>query len=306
MIRRAAITLLTAAAAAATAGIAHAAPPSCPGVGAKVAAAKGGGAHESIAFDGAGRLLYGDLTGGRVRAIAAPGAAPEIVARVTAPGGIAALPGGAALVASGNGTSSLLPGGGTLVRFGGGGPAQTVARGLIGANGLARAGNGTVYTSDPLAGVIDRVAPDGAVRRGWWRGAGGPNGLALSADGSTLFVSLSFTARIAAIDVETGIARTVARAPSDRRLALLDGLAADGADTLYVAAYLAGEVWRISPGGTICTLARGLRAPTATAPGAARFAPTSLYVTALGAVWELPGAVSAPAPPRTTAPPPAS
>lgn len=307
MLRRAVTISATAAVLAlGAAGTARAAPPSCPGVGAKAAVAKGGGAHESIAFDGAGRLLSGDLTGGRVRAIAAPGAAPETVARVRAPGGIAALPGGGAIVASGNGIGALVPGGGSLVRIGGAGAPQAVARGLTGANGLARAADGTVYTSDPLAGVIDRVAPDGTVRRRWWRGGGGPNGLALAADGRTLFASLSFAARIVAIDIETGAARTVARAPSDRRLALLDGLAADGADTLYVAAYLAGEVWRVAPGGAICTLARGLRAPTATAPGAAPFAPRSLYVTALGAVWELPGAVSAPAPPSTTAPAPAS
>lgn len=308
MLRRATAVVAVAALVAAGAPAAHAAPPACPGVQAKVAVAKGGGAQESIAFDGAGRLVYGDLTGGRVRAIDAPGAAPRTIARVTAPGGIAALPDGGVVVASGNGIGALLPGGGRLLRAdaGGDGASTTLARGLIGANGLARAADGTVYASDPLAGVIDRVAPDGTVRRGWWRGSGGPNGLALSADGDTLFVALSFAARIVAIDVSTGAARTLARAPADRRLALLDGLAADAGDTLHVTAYLAGEVWRVTPGGAVCTLARGLRAPTAAAPGAGPFAATSLYVTALGGVWELPGAVSAAAAPRTTAPPPAS
>lgn len=279
-------------------GLAAAAPAACPGAGAPSLVVRDGGALESAAFDGAGRLLYGDLSNNRLRAVDAPGAAPRTVARVTAPGGIAALPGGDVVVASGNAVSAFLPRGASVLRVdpaAGAGAASVVADGLIGANGLARAADGSIFTSDPVAGAIDRVWPDGRVQRRWRRG-GTPNGLAVSADGATLFANLSFEGRIVAIDIATGATRTVARAPADRRLAVLDGLAIDGVGNLYATAYLAGEVWRITPDGAICALARGLRAPTAVAvqPPAGTFSSTTAYVTTLGAVRAIPGAVPAP------------
>lgn len=279
---------------------AGAAPPACPGAGSPALVVRDGGALESAGFDGAGRLLYGDLSNNRLRALDAPGAAPRTVARVTAPGGIALLPGGGVVVASGNAVSAFLPHGASVLRADPtktAGAAATVASGLIGANGLARGADGSIYTSDPVAGVIDRVRPDGTVQRRWRRG-GTPNGLAVSADGGTLYANLSFEARIIAIDVATGATRTVARAPADRRLSVLDGLAIDAAGNLYATAYLAGEVWRVAPGGTICALARGLRAPTAVAlqPPTGPFSATTAYVTTWGGVRAIPGAVPVPAP----------
>ncbi len=41
----------------------------------------------------------------------------------------------------------------------------------------------------------------------------------------------------------------------------------DPAGRLYVAANGAGQIWRVDPDGTVCTLARGLRFPSAVALG---------------------------------------
>lgn len=283
----AAACVMAAAPAAATAAV-----PPCPGAGPATTLVRDGGALESAHFDAAGRLLYGDLLNNRVRALDAADAKPRTVARVFAPGAMASLPDGDVVIGSGNGTGALLPGGASVLRFS---PSASwsattrVAGGLLGANGLARAADGTIYTSDPLAGVIDRIAPDGTVRRGWWRSRGGPNGLAISADGETLYASLSFAAKVVAVDVATGATSTVARAPSDRRFALPDGLAIDAAGYLYATAYIAGEVWRIAPDGELCRLARGLTAPTAVALGG--FTEGTLYVTTYGAVRAITGAV---------------
>jgi hypothetical protein len=263
----------------------------CSGVGSASVVARDGAALESIAFDAAGRLIYDDLLSGAVRTVARPGAAPRTLTRLTAPGGIVAA-GHDLVVAQGNTVGALLGGASLIGIDPGTGARRRIATGLLGGNGLARAADGTLYSSDVPTGAIDRTAANGVVRRGWWRSAGGPNGLAVSADGRTLYANLSSAGRVVAIDTTTGAAHTVARI--EPPAATPDGLAIDAGGRLYVALYLAGEVRRIDPAtGAACTLARGLRLPTAIAlaPPGSPFAATTAYVTTFGAVRAIPGAV---------------
>lgn len=299
--------LAAAAASAALAAGAQAAPASCAGAGATSLVVRDGGPLESIAVDATGRLIYDDLLSGAVRVLANPSARPRTLTRLTAPGGIVVAPTPATLAGSSSGSSPatlIVAQGNTIGPLIGGasllaiapatGARQRLASRLLGGNGLARSADGTLYTSDVAAGVIDRIGADGAVTRGWWRSSGGPNGLAVSPDGRTLYANLSTAAAVVAIDVVTGRSRILARV--ENPAATPDGLAIDAAGRLYVTLYLAGEVRRIDPAtGTTCTLARGLRLPTAVAiaPPGGPFAPTSAYVTTYGGVRAIAGAVPA-------------
>ena len=265
----------------------------CEGVGPVTTVVRDGQTLESSAFDGAGRLLYDDWLGGQVRALDAPTSKPRGLGTLRFPGGIARAADGRIAIAEGNGFASLIGGSSVHLLDPATGVRTRVAAKMVGANGLARAADGTTYASDTPAGVIDRVAPDGQVTKAWWRGSGGPNGLALSADGRTLFASLSLSSRVVAIDTTTKAMRTILRVAG--LAPVPDGLAIDAAGQLYVALYLAGEVLRIDPAtGVGCRLARGLQLPTsiALAPPAGDFDQTSAYVTSFGAVKRIAGAVA--------------
>ncbi len=265
--------------------------PACPGVGETAVVVRDGGALESLAFDAGGRLVYDDLLSGSVRMLETPASTPRTLARLIAPGGIVPGADGALVVAQGN-TIGRLIGGASLVELDPRtGARRPLAARLVGGNGVARAADGTLYASDVPAGVIDRIDPTGRVTRGWWRSAGGPNGLALTADGRTLYANLSSAGRVVAIDTLRGTSRTIARFAGPA--AVPDGLAIDAAGRLYVALYLAGEVQRVDPAtGEACRLARGLRLPTAIAlaPPSGPFAGSSAYVTTSGAVRSIAGA----------------
>lgn len=273
--------------------------PSCPGAGPVQSLAREPGQLESVAFDAAGRLVYTNLGRRQLRGLDAPGAATrQIAAGIDGPGGLALEPGGTMLVGSGNGIGGLF-----APRFGfarllrvdlATGAKTTYARGLSMTNGVVRGADGTVFASDDLARSLDRVAPDGRVQRGWYR-ATDTNGLALSADGGTLFANRSFgSTRVMAIDTATGAYETYWRPPSSLSWALLDDLDIDAAGRLYAPAYLLGEVWRIDPDGSACALARGLTTPAGISVGAAGagFSASSVYVTThAGSLLEIPGAV---------------
>ena len=172
------------------------------------------------------------------------------------------------------------------------GATTPVVKGLAMANGLVRADDGTFYASDDLARSLDRVLPNGTVQRGWL--ALNSNGLALSQDQRTLYVNQMIPPKVMAVDRESGQVRLVAPAPEGRGWTWLDGLGIDRQGLLYVASYWSGEVWRLTPEGNWCTLARGLMLPSAVTPGSdgAGFSTTSVYVTTHGGgLFEVPGAV---------------
>ncbi len=264
----------------------------CAGVGPVTTVVAGGQFLESSAFDAAGRLVYDDWISGAIRALDAPSSTPRSLGRLSFPGGIDQGPGGRLVIAEGNSFGRLIGGSSVLSLDPATGAKTRLASKMIGGNGLARAADGTLYASDTPDSQIDRVAPDGTVKKAWWRGGGGPNGLALSDDGATLYASLSSTSRIVAIDTATKAVRTVHRfaglAPVPDGIALGDG------GQLYVALYFAGEIHRIDLAtGAACRLARGLTLPTsiALAPPAGDFDEASAYVTSSGAVKRIAGAV---------------
>ncbi len=262
--------------------------PSCPDRPVQRTVVGGPGQYEAVFPDAQGRLLISDRRSHRLLRADAPGAATTPLARVTDPGGIALDDVGAILAGTGNGLNGLVP----QLRLAGllridpqTGAATRVARGLMMANGVVRAADGTVYASaSSSGGGIDRIRPDGTVDRRWNR-TDFANGLALSADGTALFAAVMFPARVVRIDTATGRATTFARVPFPENLTgLLDGLARSADGTLYVNAFLAGQVWRIGTDRAPCILARGLAGAAGITVGAggAGFSATSVYVATWG------------------------
>jgi gluconolactonase len=75
------------------------------------------------------------------------------------------------------------------------------------------------------------------------------NGLALSADNSTLFMVESNTDRVLKFSISQNGALSDAKIFAENIGRLPDGLALDAAGNLYVACYASDEIWRISPTG---------------------------------------------------------
>lgn len=288
--------VLTAALCALATSQASAAPPDCPGVAPARQLTNGRGPLESLAFDRQGRLLFTSMTQGALFRLEAPqGQVTTVTTALKSPGGIAVTGEQEAHVGTGNGFNGLLPwlGAAGISRVDlGSGVVTPVVKGLAMANGVVRASDGTFYASDDLARSLDRVLPNGTVQRGWL--ALNSNGLALSPDERTLYVNQMIPPKVMAVDRASGRVRLVAPAPEGRGWTWLDGLGIDAQGLLYVASYWSGEVWRLTPAGAWCTLARGLTLPSAVTPGVsgAGFSPTSVYVTTHGGgLFEVPGAV---------------
>ena len=273
-----------------------AAPADCPGVGSPRQLTSGRGPLESIAFDPQGRLLFTSITQSALFRLEAPqGAVTTVTSSLKSPGGIAVANEREAYVGTGNTLTGLTPwlGAAGIARVDlGTGAVTQVVKGLAMANGVVRASDGTFYASDDLAKSLDRVLPDGTVQRGWLKL--NSNGLALSADERTLYVNQMIPPKVLAVNRASGEVSVVAEAPAGRGWTWLDGLGIDAQGLLYVASYWSGEVWRLSPGGAWCTVARGLVLPSAVAPGVAGsgFDTGSVFVTTHGgALIEVPGAV---------------
>lgn len=292
--------ILTAALSVALCALAHnpvsAAPPDCPGAGPARQLTSGRGPLESLAFDRQGRLLFTSVTKGALFRLEAPqGQVTTVTTALKSPGGIAVTGEHEAHVGTGNSLNGLLPwlGSAGISKVDlATGATTPVVKGLAMANGLVRADDGTFYASDDLARSLDRVLPNGTVQRGWL--ALNSNGLALSHDQRTLYVNQMIPPKVMAVDRESGQVRLVAPAPEGRGWTWLDGLGIDRQGLLYVASYWSGEVWRLTPDGDWCTLARGLMLPSAVTPGSdgAGFSTTSVYVTTHGGgLFEVPGAV---------------
>ncbi|WP_312029389.1 SMP-30/gluconolactonase/LRE family protein [Gordonia paraffinivorans] len=272
--------------------------PMCAGAGKPRTVLAEPAAFEAVAFDTSRRMLVSDVLGNRLVAVDRPGAAPRKVATVRAPRGIAPLPDGRVLVGSGSGPTALLaPDAASLATVDPRtGASRGYAHGLSMANGVVRSSDGTVYASSAVAPAIDRVGPDRRVSRGWYHAATG-NGLALSADGKTLYANVSVPdTRVLAIDTATGAARTYFRPPAGLDWVFFDDLDIDAAGNLYAPLYLGGQVWRIGRDGSHCALAKGLTTPAgiSVGPSEAGFPPASVFVTThAGSVVEIPRAVPA-------------
>src|SRR5215208_5405536 len=151
-------------------------------------------------------------------------------------------------------------------------------------NGIAFAADGAMYVTDSIAGAVWRVPPDGTAEQ-WLQdallegdesiGFGipiGANGIALDGASGTVYVAVLEQGTLVAIPIEDDGAAgapavhttfTDAQSP-----VLVDGIALDAANNLYVAQPAANTVVRVTPAGaieTVATQADGLDGPASVA-----------------------------------------
>ena len=151
-------------------------------------------------------------------------------------------------------------------------------------NGIAFAADGTMYVTDSIAGAVWRVPPDGTAEQ-WVQhallegdesiGFGipiGANGIALDEASGTVYVAVLEQGTLVAIPIEDdgsagepAVHTTFTDAQSP---VLVDGIALDAANNLYVAQPAANTVVRVTPAGaieTVATRADGLDGPASVA-----------------------------------------
>jgi sugar lactone lactonase YvrE len=162
---------------------------------------------------------------------------------------------------------------------------------------LVRA-DGSILVSDDATDEIFLVEPQGRLTL-FTDAVGHPNGLALSADGSTLYVAqifgslrpLTIDDRVWAVPLEHGqpaaLPEVIARLGEG---AANDGLALDELGRLYVAANGTGQIWRIDPAtGETVLIAEGMPGVASLAFGEGEFDQQAIYATSTrtGRVWEV-------------------
>jgi sugar lactone lactonase YvrE len=151
-------------------------------------------------------------------------------------------------------------------------------------NGIAFAADGTMYVTDSIAGAVWRVPPDGTAEQ-WVQhallegdesiGFGipiGANGIALDEASGTVYVAVLEQGTLVAIPIEDddsagepAVHTTFTDAQSP---VLVDGIALDAANNLYVAQPAANTVVRVTPAGdieTVATKADGMDGPASVA-----------------------------------------
>jgi len=153
--------------------------------------------------------------------------------------------------------------------------------------------------SDDATNEIFRAELDGSLEL-FTRAVAHPNGMALTEDGSTLYVAQSFQQirpyvlddRLWSIPLAEGRPAgepEVVVGLGER--ALNDGLALDTEGRVYVAANVQGKIWRFDPvSGEVTLVAEGLPGAGSLAFGRGSFDTTALYVTSTrtGTVWVVP------------------
>lgn len=259
----------------------------------------GQGAIESLAFDARGRLLFTDRTHNALMVVAHRGGRPRVLASGIVDGGGIAFDGkGRIYVGFGNNIANgqaapAVGNAGLYVVDPRTGRKRVYVRGLSMANGVVRTRNGTFFASDDFRPSLDRVSPRRVVTRAW-SAAPYTNGLALGPGERWLYANRSGApTAILRIDTRTGAFSTWASPPAADGGSFLDGLTRGRGNTLYAAAFGAGEVWRIDGRRRFCALARGSAAlsSVAVSPGRRGFPRHALYAAGYaGKVLELRGA----------------
>jgi sugar lactone lactonase YvrE len=158
--------------------------------------------------------------------------------------------------------------------------------------------DGSFLVSDDATDEIFLVGADRSIRL-FSDAVGHPNGLALSPDGSTLYVAQIFESlrplvpddRVWAVPLEagqpTGQPTVLARLGDG---AANDGLAVDEVGRVYVAANGLGQLWRIDPGsGETTLIAENMPGIGSLAFGKGAFDRHAIYATSprTGRVWEV-------------------
>lgn len=176
-----------------------------------------------------------------------------------------------------------------------------VVRGIGDPNAVLVREDGTVLVSDDATDAIYIVGRDGSLGV-FTRAVSYPNGMALSLDGSILYVAqtftmlepISFDGRLWAVPLDDGQPAGPARLAVDLGPGKgNDGLAVDERGRVYLAAARPGEVWRLDPStGTVVLVAEGIPGVASLAFGQGRCDHESLYVTTLargaGTIWRIP------------------
>lgn len=244
-----------------------------------------------------GRLYLSDDAGNRILMMDAPDAAPRnFLTGFDAPGGLLWLSDKGQLLAGvGNQFSATPETGVSSIDPHAPSAGAVVARGLDGSNGVARAPDGTLFTTASATGAVDKISPTGVVTKRW-ASLFTPNGASVDAAGRYLYVNQSLFGTIMRVPIDNPSGATPLFAtPLLSQPAFLDGSTMDDQDRLYVANYVGAAVWRVSPDGTACALAHDLRLLGASMTAVGRggnFPTNNLYVTThTGLVIELPNAV---------------
>jgi gluconolactonase len=178
---------------------------------------------------------------------------------------------------------------GAIFRVDGGGAVSQIAVGIDDPNFVTIAPDGSALVSDDFDTRVFRVTLDGEVSEVLT--VESPNGMAYSPDGQAFYVASTFTvdAQLTRFDVDA------AGLPVDGSgLEILhlgqgttpDGIAVSADNQVYVAANLAGEIWRVDgaaselqPGELVASLAYPASLAFGVGPD---FDPCSLYVTPAG------------------------
>ena len=173
------------------------------------------------------------------------------------------------------------------------------ATGIGDPNAILRLPGGAWLVSDDAVDIIYRVPPEGGRAEIWSRAVPFPNGMALSRDGTRLYVAQIFSAIRPAVP-ETAIweipitdgrpagpGRVVAR--TERAP---DGLAADERGRIYIADNGSGTIRRFDPAtGAQIVIASGMPNVASLVFGEGRFDPYSLYATSTerggGTIWRV-------------------
>jgi sugar lactone lactonase YvrE len=291
-----------------TAGSAAADVPPCSGPVSKSTLYSDLGKLESVIVGNAGRIYVSltptDSTASRLITISRPGKAPRTVS--DGPGG----PGGLSwqkkrlLWGYGNSaengeTGDENPVSG-LYRVNLNTGSKSVVSDHLGmANGVARAKNGAIYASNDFGMKLDRITPSGSTVNGWAT-VESPNGLVLSKNQKYLFAAQTFAQPSAIARIKISDPGTVKTWATTEGLItgnpIFDGLARDNKGSLYVAAWAAGEVWKIDSERRFCVLATDLGRPSALAFGKGKkgFRSGRLYTVGFnGELAEIKGAVAA-------------
>ena len=157
----------------------------------------------------------------------------------------------------------------------------------------------SLLVSDDATNEIFRAELDGSLEV-FTLAVAHPNGMALTDDGSTLYVAQSFQQiRPYVLDDRLwALSLTGGRPAGEPKVvaslgerALNDGLAMDTEGRVYVAANVQGTIWRFDPAsGETLLVAEGIPGAGSLAFGRGSFDTTALYVTSTrtGTVWVVP------------------
>ena len=175
----------------------------------------------------------------------------------------------------------------------------TVSDRLGMANGVARAADGTIYATNDFGFKVDRVR-NGNTRNGWTSVESG-NGIVVGKNQKYVYIAQTFVtpSRIAKVSVEDPDKVWTFFSNPDGTNVILDGMARDARNNLYVAVLARGEIWKITPDKRACVLASGLLSPSSVAISFARkgYKAGNLYAVGFGGeIVQVSGATEATVP----------